>query len=204
MKTENKVLMQQARETLKGKWGLAIGGCVVYCLIIVIVETIPVAGQIASIFITGPMMGGLAVFILAISRNQSEARIEQLFQGFNRFTTYLGAYWLMVLYIILWSFLLFIPGIIAAFGYSMIFYILADDNSIGISETLQKSKAMMMGNKWKLFCLTWRFFGWFLLSLLSLGIGFLWLIPYMQVSIAKFYEDVKNAQKLSDIANADV
>lgn len=203
MKTEdNKSLMRMARESLKGKWGLAIGGLVVYCLVVGIVEAVPKVGGLASIFIAGPMMGGLAVFSLAISRNQ-EVKIEQLFQGFNRFGTYLGAYWLMILFIVLWSLLLIIPGIIAAYGYAMTFFILADDSSIGISEALKKSKEIMSGHKWKYFCLAWRFFGWFLLCLLSLGIGFFWLFPYMQISFAKFYEDLKSGQKFNTL-DADV
>ena len=194
MKTENKVLMQMARESLAGKWGLAIGGFVVYCLVVGIAEAIPKVGGLAAIFITGPMAGGLAIFALSLSRKQ-EAKVEQIFQGFNRFAVYLGAYWLMILYVVLWSLLLIIPGIIAAYGYSMVFFILADDSSIGIREALQKSKTMMMGHRWKYFCLGWRFFGWTLLCFLSLGIGFLWLFPYIQISGAKFYEDLKGEEE---------
>jgi len=50
---------------------------------------------------------------------------------------------------------------------------------------------MMYGYKWKYFCLGLRFIGWFLLGILSLGIGFLWIMPYMSISFAKFYDDVK-------------
>jgi uncharacterized membrane protein len=49
----------------------------------------------------------------------------------------------------------------------------------------------MDGNKWKYFCLCCRFIGWALLCILTLGIGFLWLFPYIYVSMAKFYDDVK-------------
>ncbi len=203
MKTEdNKSLMRLARESLKGKWGLAIGGMVVYCLIVGLSGMIPGIGQIFSIFVTGPMIGGLAIFSLALSRNQ-EAKIEQIFQGFNRFGTYLGAYWLMILFVVLWSLLLIIPGIIAAYGYALIFFIIADNPSIGVSEALKKSKEMMQGYKWKYFCLSLRFFGWAILSVLSLGIGFLWLFPYMQISFAKFYEDLKAGQRANN-EDADV
>ena len=58
-------------------------------------------------------------------------------------------------------------------------------------DAIDKSKKMMDGYKWKYFCLVLRFLGWALLCILTLGIGFLWLIPYMQVSMAKFYDDVK-------------
>jgi len=55
----------------------------------------------------------------------------------------------------------------------------------------------MDGYKWKYFCLGLRLLGWALLCVLTLGIGFLWLIPYAQVSVAKFYDDVK-ANPLTD------
>jgi uncharacterized membrane protein len=190
MKNANVVLMQMARESLKGKWGLAIGTLVVYFLIAVVLRIIPIVGPIASLIISGPFAIGLAVFSLSISRNQ-DAKLEQIFQGFNNFGTALGAYLLMILFILLWTLLLIIPGIISAISYSMTFYILADDNSIGAMEAIDKSKKMMDGYKWKYFCLGLRFLGWALLCILTLGIGFLWLMPYMQVSMAKFYDDVK-------------
>jgi uncharacterized membrane protein len=190
MKTENVVLMQMARESLKGKWGLAIGTFVVYSLIAVSIQRIPIVGVIASLLISGPFAIGLAFFSLSISRNQ-DAKLEQIFQGFKNFGTALGAYVLTSLFIFLWTLLLIIPGIIAAISYSMTFYILADDNSIGAMDAMDKSKKMMDGYKWKSFCLGLRFFGWTLLCILTLGIGFLWLIPYAHVSMAKFYDDVK-------------
>jgi len=55
---------------------------------------------------------------------------------------------------------------------------------------------MMKGNRWKLFCLFWRFFGWFLLGILSLGIGFLWIMPYLQTTLARFYDDLKAGEGL--------
>ena len=64
-------------------------------------------------------------------------------------------------------------------------------------DALRKSKEMMDGYKWKYFCLGLRFIGWALLCVLTLGIGILWLSPYVQVSYAKFYEDVKNNQAVS-------
>jgi uncharacterized membrane protein len=97
----------------------------------------------------------------------------------------------MFVFIILWMLLLIIPGIIAALSYSMTFYIIADDETMDAMEAIDKSKAMMDGYKWKYFCLALRFVGWALLCLLTLGIGFFWLMPYMQVTNAKFYEDVK-------------
>ncbi len=193
MQTENSVLMQNARESLNGKWGVAVGVSVIYLLIVGSIGIIPIVGSLASLFIAGHFAVGLSTFSLAISRNQ-DARIEQLFQGFNNYVTILGAYLLMILYILLWALLLIIPGIIAALSYSMTFYILADDDTIKAQEALDKSKKMMDGYKWKYFCLGLRFIGWALLCLLTLGIGFFWLVPYIHVSVAKFYDDIKDKQ----------
>jgi len=188
---ENNELRTKAREALSGNWGLAIGVTFVYMLIVGGLGSIPLAGQIGSILIAGPMALGMAIFVLSLARNQ-EAKFDQLFQGFQNFGTALGAYVLMLIYVLLWSLLLIVPGIIAAIGYSQVFYILAEDNTIGITEALKKSKSMMDGYKMKYFFMMLVFFGWSLLCILTLGIGFLWLIPYMYVSYANFYDDIKN------------
>ncbi len=98
---------------------------------------------------------------------------------------------MMTLFIILWTLLFIIPGVVATLSYSQTFFILADDPQLKGSEALRKSKAMMKGNRWKLFCLLWRFFGWFLLGILSMGIGFLWIVPYLATTLAHFYNDLK-------------
>jgi uncharacterized membrane protein len=193
MKKENFVLRKMALESLNGKWGLAIGGYVVFIAISMAVSFVPVAGSIASLIITGPLVLGIAIFSLAISRNQ-EAKVHQVFDGFNHFGKALATYLLMLLFIILWSLLLIIPGIIAGLSYSMAFYIFADNPTINAMEAIDRSKQMMYGYKWKLFLLQLSFIGWGLLCLLTFGIGFLWLMPYMQISFAKFYDDIKGEQ----------
>ena len=97
----------------------------------------------------------------------------------------------MCIFILLWTLLLIIPGIIATYSYAMTFFIIADDPQAGALEAIGRSKEMMRGHRWKLFCLFLRFIGWSLLCLLTFGIGFLWLTPYMQTSLAHFYDDVR-------------
>jgi uncharacterized membrane protein len=189
MKTENKVLMQRARESLSGKWGLAVGAFFVYVLIMLVLGKIPKVGGIINLIIGGPLVLGLTFFSLAISRNTG-AKFEQIFEGFKEFGRALSAYLLMGIFVILWALLLIVPGIIAALSYSQTFFILADDKSVGTREAIRRSKQMMNGYKWKYFCLQLRFIGWALLSILTLGIGFLWLLPYIQISQAKFYDDI--------------
>jgi uncharacterized membrane protein len=79
----------------------------------------------------------------------------------------------------------------------MTYYIIAEDNSVGAMEAIDRSKKMMDGYKWKYFRLLLRFFGLSLLCILTLGIGFLWLIPYFHVTNAKFYDDIKSNADLS-------
>ncbi|MEI6124143.1 MAG: DUF975 family protein [Bacteroidota bacterium] len=192
MATPNKILMQQARESLRGKWGLAVGTYLLYSLIVGGASNLPYIGAHASLIIGGPMMLGMVMFSLALSRHH-RARLKHLFKGFQRFWMALGTYMLMMLFVFLWMLLLIVPGIIAALSYSMTFYIQADDKTMGPFDALEKSKKMMYGYKWKYFCLQWRFFGWAMLSILTLGVGFLWLVPYIQVSKAKFYDDIKES-----------
>jgi len=58
-------------------------------------------------------------------------------------------------------------------------------------EAIDKSKEMMDSYKWKLFCLGLRFVGWIFLCILTLGIGFLWFMPWAYVTMTKFYDDIK-------------
>jgi uncharacterized membrane protein len=197
MQTKNKILMQQAKASLKGKWWSAVGVFFIYMLIICGANSIPKIGSLIQLAITGPFMLGMSMFVLNIA-NKKEASISQIFDGFKTFWKSVGTYLLMVLFVMLWSLLLIIPGIIAGFAYSMTFYILAENKNIKPLDALKESKKLMRGNKWKLFCLSWRFFGWALLCILTAGIGFFWLLPYMNVSFAKFYEDIKKNSGKTD------
>ncbi len=196
MNNNNSELMKLAKESLKGKWGLAIGTFLVYGLVIAGIQQTSEHYPLASIiilFISGPLAVGISLFSLSIARNE-EVRFEQIFAGFYNFKISFVAYLLVVLFIFLWTLLLIIPGIIAAISYSMTFFIIADDESIEAMDAIDKSKQMMYGYKWKYFLMGLRLFGLALLCILTLGIGFLWLIPYAHVTFAKFYDDIKVEQ----------
>ncbi len=185
----NSEIMLHAKKALSGNWGLAIGAILVVQIIMNAPQYINSFGGIGNLILAGPMMVGVAIFSLSLSRLH-DTRFEQIFNGFNKFGTALGAYLLYSVFILLWTLLLIIPGIIAALSYSQTFFIIAEDNSIGPYEAIKKSSRIMNGHRWKYFCLNLRFTGWWLLCLLTFGIGFLWLMPYMYVSYARFYDDV--------------
>ena len=193
MSTSNSELMKNAEESLSGKWGLAVGTFFVIIAINIAIQMMSEISSIASlisIIISGPLTLGIAIFSLNISRG-NELNSNQIFDGFKNFGNSIGAYLLMLIFVLLWSLLLIIPGIIAALSYAMTFYIMADNEDISPMDAIDESKRLMDGSKWKLFEMYIRFFGWSILCILTLGIGFLWFIPYMYVSLAKFYDDLK-------------
>lgn len=188
--TLNQEITSQARESLTGKWGLVVGATLIAMLINMVSQIIPIVGPFIWLIISGAISLGFASLYLNLSRGE-EVEVSQIFSGFNNFTTSLVANLLMGIFILLWALLLIIPGIMAAYSYMLTFFILADDPSLTATEAINKSKEMMNGYKWKAFFLSCRFIGWSLLAILTLGIGFLWLAPYMGMSFAKFYEDIK-------------
>jgi uncharacterized membrane protein len=196
METDNGRLIELANDSLKGRWWLAIGTYLLFGLIFNVLKNIPIAGTIFLNLIMGSLLLGLAIFSLSIARNE-EARIEQLFQGFNRFGTNLVAYFLIAFFILLWTLILIIPGIMAALSYALTYFIIADDDSISAIDAMNKSEQMMYGYKLQLFVLCMMFFILGLLCLLTLGIGFIWLIPIINITLAKFYEDIKAREKLA-------
>ena len=66
-------------------------------------------------------------------------------------------------------------------------------------DTLRLSRRMMEGHKMQLFKLQLSFIGWILLNVLTLGIGMLWLMPYMMTTLAAFYQDVRNEYELTSL-----
>ena len=178
-------------------------------------ESLPyISGELTELFESNPLLtAGIASFlgvILLISlalmiigaavelgHNQyyidlcttQNARFETLFSRFGIFFKALGLRLFMALFITLWSLLLFIPGIIAAYRYAMAPYLMAQNPDMGIREAVNRSKELMQGRKWRYFCLHFSFIGWHLLAMLTAGIGYLFLNPYIYAADAAFYLD---------------
>ncbi len=91
-------------------------------------------------------------------------------------------------------------GILAQLSYSQTFYVLADDPAAGPMEAVRRSKRMMTHRRLKLFCLQLRYFCWSLLCLLTCGVGFLWLMPYVGVGLARFYDDLHPPAESGEMA----
>ena len=190
---ENTQIMSEARASLNGKWPLAIGTFLILLLISMGAALIPLAGQIIGILIAGPLAVGGAYFALNIVRDQV-AQTDDLFFSFNNnLSNSILAYLLVVAFALIGFVLLIIPGVIVALALSQTWFILAENPSMDSYDAIMSSKKMMDGYKFKLFKIQLRLLGLGLLCLLTLGIGFLWLLPYQYVVYAKFYEEVKAA-----------
>ena len=122
--------------------------------------------------------------------DRGEASFETLFGYFSYWKTTAVARLLRGLYVFLWSLLLVIPGIVASYSYAMTDYILAGYPELTAGEAIARSKEMMSGNRWRLFCLHLSFIGWSILCTFTLGIGNLWLTPYKQAANAAFYREI--------------
>ena len=97
-----------------------------------------------------------------------------------------------------YSLLLLVPGFIASFALFLVPYLLKDNPELSVMDTLRLSRRMMEGHKMQLFKLQLSFIGWILLNVLTLGIGMLWLMPYMMTTLAAFYQDVKSEYLLKN------
>ncbi len=200
----------EAKQSLKGKWGLAILVSIltfaINSFIPLLMEILfsggfnawsssdspPVTAQLVSWIFTialSPVIYGYYSVFLDMERSNSVIA-KNLFQAFEAsiYFKVLGIYFLSTLYIVLWSLLLLIPGIIKAMAYSQIYFILKDDQTIGVNEAITKSRKMMDGHKGKYFLLLLSFVGWAFIGVITLGIAFLWIIPYYTASLAAFYE----------------
>jgi uncharacterized membrane protein len=116
----------------------------------------------------------------------------------------IGASLLQGLFLFLWSLLLIIPGIIKSLSYSQTFFLLRDHSEYTMFEAITESRKMMNGYKWKYFLLGLSFIGWGILCLFTLGIGFLWLVPYVSTAMATFYNQIVFSQDENDTSDKTI
>ena len=171
---------------LSGAWGKFALVTLVYELILGACASI---ANVASLVVTGPLMLGMAGVAFKILDN-IEFDVNNLFDGFKRFSDALVLYVVNNLFIFLWSLLFIIPGIIKYYEYSMSYYILLENPEMKHREARLASMQLMEGNKGRLFCLHFSFIGWFILSAFTFGILLLWVVPYMETAQAAFYREI--------------
>lgn len=202
---------ERAISSLEHKWGesailillyLLIGGTVSYGPGLLIPSatsniTSSVTINIISLLLI-PMSWGVTITFLEVSRGM-KVNYGNLAKGYHDFTRIFLTILLKGVYTFLWALLLIIPGIVKSYSYAMTEFVLADRPDLAYNEAIEESMRLMQGNKWRLFVLDLSFLGWALLCILTLGIGYLFLAPYMEVAHAHFYADLKaDDQEFSD------
>jgi uncharacterized membrane protein len=186
----NSELKDQALAALEGKWVMGALATIIYGFLSgALSYIIPIFGSIISFFLL-PLGWGFAIIFLKVKRGE-DLSIGTLFDGFKEYARIFLTMLLRNVYIFLWTLLLVIPGIIKGYSYVITDYILKDRPDLSYDAAITESMRMMNGYKMKLFLLDLSFIGWGILCILTLGIGFLFLYPYMQTSHAAFYEDLK-------------
>ena len=212
-------LRARARQMLSGKWAMAIlttflAGVLGALLLssnssinmnfeVEMLEKLPkvvqaylaiaasIGGTLGMIqFVLGGVVQlGYCKYLLKLHDGE-QADVKDLFSEFNRFADGFILSLLQGIYIFLWSLLFVIPGIVATYKYAMSSFILLENPGMKPNDAITASKEMMNGHKGELFWLGLTFIGWSFLSALTLGIGNLWLNPYMNASYAAFYREI--------------
>lgn len=181
-------IREKAWNMLSGKWGsFALVWLVVIALAAVASPTMVLVLAIL------PMEYILYASALSIMRGGRSVELEDLFRiyGNDGLRAFLVLF-LQNLFVGLWSLLFFFPGVVMSYAYAMAPYIIEDDDQISALDAIRKSKEMMRGHKWDLFCLDLSFIGWLLLVVCTFGFAILWVGPYMYAARAEFYRQLNN------------
>ncbi|MBQ5856487.1 MAG: DUF975 family protein [Bacteroidales bacterium] len=212
MKKNAKYFRDAAWAQLKGNWGHAVLFTLVFFLISAASGTFGVISELISagvisevvyslwlelfeyLFVAYPLSYGLSVSFLGYVRTGNDLTIGGMFDAFKANSNYgrvIGIGILVGTIGLLGFILLIVPGVIFAIAVSMSFYILKDNPELGVIDVIKRSIQMMKGHKMEYFCLGLSFIGWIILGILTLGIGFMWIYPYICTANAHFYEYVK-------------
>ena len=104
------------------------------------------------------------------------------------------------LYIFLWSMLFTIPGIVKTYSYRMVPYLLGENPNMAAKEVFRVSRVSMNGQKFKAFLLDLSFFGWILLSSITLHLLYIFYVcPYQFLTGARLYHAVCAAANQYDL-----
>ncbi len=181
-------------------WGIA-GGVIGLFLVALIMAIIVISVVLKALLLNPLAVGGRKFFM----ENEMEKKdgIGDFLFAFK--SGYYGnivvTMFMMNLKIFLWSLLFIIPGIIKAYEYRMVPYILAEHPEMSYSEVLEASSRMMDGQKMNAFILDLSFIGWEILSSITAGIvGIFWVNPYYYSTDAELYLELSEGNISNNVA----
>lgn len=196
MKKNAKFFRDEACQQLSGNWKHVVLFTLVYFLIVCVLNVIGIKSEILNLLLVllvgTPLQYGCYVAYLGYIRTGKNIEVKDMFEGFKtNYGRVVLANLLVVLGVFFGLIVLIVPGVIFSLASSMSVYILKDNPELKSVEVIKRSIKMMKGHKMEYFCLMLSFFGWILVGILTLFIGFMWIIPYMSTAFAHFYEYVK-------------
>ena len=154
-----------------------------------------ILGILYTIFIGNVIVVGKNRYF--IKNHVENPELGEIFSGFKgNYLNVVKIMFLMDLKTLLWLFLFIVPGIIKAYEYSMIPYLLAENPNLSADEAFSLSKQMTTGQKADLFVLDLSFIGWIILGLICCGIGILFVLPYPQAARAEVYLILRDSVKI--------
>ena len=162
-----------------------------------------VIGILLSSFVFNIFRVGFCRYLVLTQQNRRPPDLGELFWGFScgHYLNLVKVMFFQNLYIFLWSLILVIPGIVKAYEYTCVPYILAEFPDLDHKEALALSSAMTDGHKADIFILGLSFIGWELLGILLLGIGSFFVAPYVQLTNGEMYAYLRDRILPSDPAN---
>lgn len=172
---------------LTAKWIALILG-----LTVIVILVIAIVGFAFKIFLLNPLEVGCRKYFLDASLGKAD--LNNLTYSYkSNYMNIVKAIFLRDLFIFLWTLLLIIPGIIKAYQYRMIPYILSENPYLSFKEAKERSSDIMDGEKWNTFVLDLSFILWHILSAFTFGIiGFFWVNPYVAFTDAQLYITLTN------------
>lgn len=177
-------------------FGVGFASVLVILLTVFIVMAVAIVIAFAvNAFLINPLnVGGKRFFFYNLN---APAEIKELAFGFDHaYMNIVKTMFFRDLYTFLWSLLFIIPGIVKAYEYRMIPYLLAEYPDMPREQAFEASRRMMNGQKWKSFVLDLSFIGWNILSAITLGIvGVFYVDPYKNMTDAALYEALKYRQQ---------
>ena len=183
-------IKQLAKNNIKGKILIIFALSLLVALVTGALTALPIAGIFVAIVIAGPLSLSWASIYLNVIRKNKSPIIEDLFTGFSSRNFLRGIVGMIYyeIFVLLWSLLFVIPGIIKSISYSQMFYLMIDDPKLEAGDAQKKSMALMRGHKLEYFLLQLSFFPWFLLIIITFGLAAIYVDPYIQASYAAFYD----------------
>lgn len=146
-----------------------------------------IIGLLFSVFVSYPLnVGAMRFFQTARIGNVAFSSLGYSF-GKGRYMKTVKTMFITALYEFLWGLLFFIPGIIKSYSYALVPYIMAENPDIPTNKAITISRKTMKGEKWHYFVLNLSFILWYLLAIITCGIGIMFLLPYVTATQNEFY-----------------